>query len=188
MAPNLATREGEASRRGLDSRRGPNAKNVGISQVATAFPELALPKVDDTDPERAKKYAAAFEKLCPRVLGVNVLKIDATDDALQKVLKARLNCGVMQLAKYMELIRKGTWTPELFECLTDMQATASDLWAGRPKELLPWLEELVIVAKEVERYHYIRVLNGTDPIQRFHGAARHRLGIEAALLKAKKTA
>jgi RNA polymerase sigma factor (sigma-70 family) len=169
-----------------------DGKIVGIGQVATAFPELGLPKVDPNDPDQAKKYAADLAKLCPRVMGTSVVKIEPTDDALRKVLKAQLNCGVMQLERFLGMIRRGAWVPayysEMFECLADMQATASELWTSQPKELIPWLEELVLVAKELERVHCLRVLNGSDTPMRFLGATQYRLRAEAALLKAKKRA
>lgn len=171
---------------------GSDGKTLNGSKSPTAFPEIVVPTVDPNDPDRAEKYAAAFAKLCPRLTGAIVLKVEETDSTLQKLLKLRLDYGVKQLARFREVIRKGAWnaafTAELFECLTDMQAAASELWGGQPKELIPWLEELVVVTKEMERFHLIRILNGTDPPQRLDGAIRHRLRAETALLKAKTRA
>ena len=120
------------------------------------------------------------------------MKIEETDSTIQKLLKHRLDYGVKQLVRHREVIRKGSWNSisyaEFFECLTDMQAAASELWGGQPKELIPWLEELVVVAKEMERFTFIRVLTGTEPPQRLDGTIRHRLRAETALLKAKTRA
>jgi hypothetical protein len=91
-----------------------------------------------------------------------------------------------------EIIRIGSWTSQIFldtyECLADIEAVCLELWGGQPKELIPWLEELVVVTKEMERFTFIRVLNGTDPPQRLDAARRFRLRAEAALWKAKKRA
>jgi RNA polymerase sigma factor (sigma-70 family) len=163
-----------------------------IKMLPTAFPELAITEPALNDPERTEKREAQFAKLCPRLTGKTEIVIDPTDDTLRKLLKAKLHQGVMEVRCIREVIRIGSWSPQfqvgLIECLTDMQTTVMELWGGQPKELIPWLEELVVVAKEIERFHWIRAMNGNDPPQRFNAVKRHRFGVEIALLKAKKQA
>ncbi len=156
----------------------------------TAFPELIIPPWDPNDPKRNEKYEAQFEKLCPRMTGKIELAIGPTDDTLRKLLKARLAEGVMQVLRYRARIMIEAWFPgdriEMYECLADIQTTVTELWGGQPRELVPWLEELVIVAKETERFHYLRVSIGTDPPQALDASRRHRFRAEIALWKAKK--
>jgi hypothetical protein len=73
----------------------------------------------------------------------------------------------------------------LIQCHEDMRAAATELWANDPKNLVPWLEEFVILARESEQFTQARVNAGTDPPQMLHTARRHRLKVEAALWKAK---
>jgi hypothetical protein len=75
-----------------------------------------------------------------------------------------------------------------YDCLADMETTVLELWGTQTKELIPWLEELVVVTKEFERFTYIRFLNGSDPPQRLNAASRQRLRVEATLWKAKRRA
>jgi hypothetical protein len=76
-------------------------------------------------------------------------------------------------------------TAERFECLTDVRTTATALWGDQPKELVLWLEEVVLATKEMEQYVLLRVVNGTDPPQALNYARRHRLKAEAELWKVK---
>jgi len=73
-------------------------------------------------------------------------------------------------------------------CLADMQVTVVELWADQPKELIPWLEEFVVMAKDYERFFRIRVEAGAEPPQRLNAASRRRLAVEAVLAKAKTRA
>ncbi|QJW96734.1 RNA polymerase sigma factor [Frigoriglobus tundricola] len=156
-------------------RRDPN----NYEARPTAFPELTIPKNE-----------AEFEKLCPRLTGKVELAIEPTDDTLRKLLKARLAEGVLQILRYRGRLNIGAWFPgdraEMYECLADIQATATELWGGQPKELIPWLEELVVAFKEGEKFHWLRVAIGTDPPQALDIARQHRFQAEIALWKAKK--
>jgi hypothetical protein len=58
-----------------------------------------------------------------------------------------------------------------------------EIWTGEPNELIPRLKELVILAKDVERWTKARVEAGTDPPQNLPNAIRHRLEVEAVLWK-----
>jgi hypothetical protein len=64
----------------------------------SAFPELALPAPDFKEPkEKAEeKYQAALKRMCPRILGKVPLAIESTDDTLRKLLKARLQQGILE--------------------------------------------------------------------------------------------
>lgn len=152
----------------------------GGGLLPTAFPELAL-----TDEKDFDKRAAAFAKQCPRLTAALAVKIEPTDDTLRKLLKARLNRGVRELILHRE---RGFGNPsfsELVECLTDLQAVVMELWGEQPKELIPWLEEFVIQAKEIERFTNLRIDLGAAPPQVLDAVTRHRLRVEAALWKAK---
>lgn len=154
-----------------------------IAAPPSAFPDLALP-------EKAEKRDEEFDKRCPRLSGKLELKIEATDDTLRKLLKARLHMGVWEMVMTRKVIRDGNWNAQfsgqVSDCLLDIQDAVSELYAKEPKELVAWLEELVIQAKEMERFYRTRVIGGTDPPQRHTAAARDRLKIEEALVKAKK--
>jgi hypothetical protein len=66
-----------------------------------------------------------------------------------------------------------------------MQSAATELWAGQPKELGPWLEELLIVSKDLERSARMRVFSGSIGPDEYYAARRLRLKLEAELWKAK---
>ncbi|VTR92651.1 sigma-70 family rna polymerase sigma factor : RNA polymerase sigma factor, sigma-70 family OS=Singulisphaera acidiphila (strain ATCC BAA-1392 / DSM 18658 / VKM B-2454 / MOB10) GN=Sinac_0102 PE=4 SV=1: Sigma70_r2: Sigma70_r4_2 [Gemmata massiliana] len=152
----------------------------------TAFPELALPEPDPNDLEKRK---AAFEKLCPRLTGGIVLKIEATDNTLRKLLKARLYQGTLEFQRFQEALEiegpREADVPLTYDCLSDMQATVTELWAKEPKELIPWLEELLILAKKLERSTHLRVEAGAIRPMNLNHAIRYRLALEAALWKVK---
>jgi hypothetical protein len=162
--------------------------------VPSAFPELALPAPDPTGVESMadfrKRYDEAFAKFCPHIAGKAQVTVEPTDDALRKVIKAQLHQGILQMRRYRERIRVGSWSSDekaaLAECLVDMQAVVFELWGAQPKELVPWLEELVVAAKHFERFIRLRVESGSEPPQAGHAATRLRLRMEAALLKAKR--
>jgi hypothetical protein len=83
----------------------------------------------------------------------------------------------------------GRWFPQdlpaMLRTLGDAETTCLELWGGQPKELIPWLEELVVLAKELERFYRLRVVRGTIRPPSFASIAFHRLRIEATLWKAK---
>ena len=166
--------------------------------LATAFPDLVRPQLDLVDPEKVdpkqkeEMRKALFAKACPRMVGTIKITIEPTDDTLRKLLKARLYQGVLEIQRLRGLISKGEWHPEyrldLYECLTDIQAMVTELWDTQPKELIPWLEELVVAAKDMESFHKLRVEIGADSPFVLEAARRHRLAVETALWKAKKRA
>ncbi len=54
-----------------------------------------------------------------------------------------------------------------------------------PKELVPWLEELLVLTKKLERSTHLRVEAGAIRPMILNHAIRHRLALEAALWKVK---
>lgn len=169
----------------------PNAEKSRIKDLApappSAFPEIVPPEVILKVPNERD---VTFEKMCPRLFGKIALKIDPADDTLRKLLKARLYQGTLEFQQTQRMI----WGPILGigpdhlayrVCLLDMQAAATELWANQPKELAPWLEELLVMAKESERLTRIRTLNGSVPPNMLNGATNLRLKMEAELWKAK---
>jgi hypothetical protein len=137
------------------------------------------------DPDAFKKRAS----LCPRILGDEPPAAVSADDTYRRLLKARLHQGRIYLKKVYEIIEIGNWNPAHFSvvilCLDDMRTVANELWDNDRKVLIPWLEEFVIMGKEVEQFIQDRVGAGTEPPQNIHAAQRHRLEAEAALWKAK---
>jgi hypothetical protein len=159
-----------------------------VDAPPSAFPELKLPERAPNAPF-GPTYDAAVAKLCPRVLGKTAIVLGPTDGTLEKLLKARLHRGIIQWLRHRELLRCGTlntsYSAEIIEGLVDMEAVCLELWGGQPKELIPWLEELVIAAKEFEQFQTIRALRDNGPPYRLDLAVRHRLRAEATLWKAK---
>lgn len=163
-------------------------RSGSLKPVPTAFPELTvLPDPDPNDPKGRENRAEQLAALWPRLSGKVALKIEPTDDTLRKLLKAQLHQGAQEFYRRQVAAQVigGLDLKELSDCLLDMQAAATELWSGQPKELVPWLEELLRAAKEAERYAGIRVLNGTVPPQHLNLATRQRLKLETALWKAK---
>ena len=154
----------------------------------TAYTELRLPDRDPKDHD-GKIRRAQFTTICPRLWGKIKLTIDPKDDSLRKLLKAQLHQGTHEFQRLTEIQYSGNWKPDLrpqySSLLADMQVAITELWANEPKELIPWLEELVVVTKEFERFVLIRVEAGTDPPHAVHTTVRHRLALEVALWKAK---
>ncbi len=163
-------------------------KEMGLAaKPPSAFPDLVVP--EQNPPDRDKR-SAEFQKLCPRLFEATVLKVEATDDTFRKLLKARLHQGTLEFQYVQRGLNHamGGQGPDSLQyqlCLLDMQAAATELWAKEPKELVPWLEELLLAAKEWERLMEIRARNrGIAPTQ-LHLATRTRLKMEAELWKAK---
>lgn len=150
-------------------------KNGG--PLPTAFPEIKHP-----DPRED------ITKACPRLLGENALKIEATDDTYRRLLKARLRAGAQEFIIFWTRIQIGSYQslefPAYVGLLNDMRTVAQELWANDRKALIPALEELVALAKGAERFANARVAAGVDPPYQLHAARRHRLAAEAALWKA----
>lgn len=160
------------------------------AEVPTAFPDLTavVPLVDgkEFDPDDyQRRRLAAF----PILLGKTPITIEPTDDTYRRLLKARLQQGRLEMQQYEERIRVGTYQPYemgvIAQCRADMRQVVTELYAGDPKSLIPWLEELLRMDKEWERFARLRVEAGADQPQSMITARRQRLAGEAALWKAK---
>lgn len=157
----------------------------------TAFPDLViLPRKDlrDWKPGTLNPDQEALAKACPRLHGTIALTIEPTDDTLRKLLKARLHQGALEFQQHQKLveIHGVPWPATIYHtCLQDIQSTAAELWTRQPNELVPWLEELVIAGKVLERNTRMRVYIGTVHLKELHTVSRLRLKIEAELWKAK---
>jgi RNA polymerase sigma factor (sigma-70 family) len=167
--------------------RKPEVNKTNVLKIQpSAFPELDVPEWDPNDKE-GKRRQEQLAKLCPRLTGTITVTIAPTDDVLRKVLKARLHQGTLELQEIMALERRTgpVGSAVVYELLSDIQATVTELWRNQPKELVSWLEELVVMTKEIERFQRIRVVNQTIPSWTIYTAARYRLAVEAELIKAK---
>lgn len=159
------------------------------------FPDIVPPALEKSDwdrhwlslaiIQRVMRYAA----LCPRLFGTIALKVEPTDDVARKLLKARLHQGTLQFQLTQRQEIYGGSDPNDFildaSCLLDMQAAATELWGGQPKELVPWLEELLVAAKDQEPSTQQRAEAFAVKPQRLNYATQVRLKIEAELWKAK---
>ncbi len=163
-----------------------------------------LPKSDDdkgTVPSRGfqswcflkrttpKAREENFKKMCPRLSGETAIVIAATDNTLQKLPKARLHQGIVDLQRRQTAANVRGWDVASMqarqEICKDIQETVTELWAGQPKELVPWLEELVVMAKDYERFIQIRLNAGNALPTDLNAVTRYRLSAEATLWKAK---
>lgn len=158
----------------------------------SAFPDLVPPVpdkgVEDRD-ERIAKHNAALAKACPRLYGTVVLKVEPADDTFRKLLKARLHQGTFEFRAFQRgreaMAGPGANLDRHRECLLDLLSAATELWANQPKELIPWLEELLIASKELEESVQLRVFLGTRSPDDSYAVRRLRLKMEAELWKAK---
>jgi RNA polymerase sigma factor (sigma-70 family) len=158
----------------------------------TAFPDLKkLPEWtrDKNGEPDVAAYDRRMAELCPRLLGGTPVTFDPTDDTYRKLLKARIEQGRQEVLQIRQQIRVGRWTSGdfagQFQGQDDMRAAVTELYANDPKNLIPWLEEFIILAREWERFSESRVGAGTDPPWTVNVTRRHRLKVEAALWKAK---
>lgn len=162
---------------------------VAVSDPVSAFPDVALPKWDPTKDVTRMKGLAAYERMRPRLVGKIALRIEATDDTLRKLLKARLHQGVLAHQQRLRQIDLGGPDPFTVDRVTTnllgMQSVVSELFAAQPKELTPWLEELLIEAKELEWITRLRAEAGALGPWDLTVATGCRLQIETALWKAK---
>ena len=150
----------------------------------SAFPDLKLP-----DQLLGKQPERDFAKQFPHLYGENAVTIEPTDDTYRRLLKARFYQAGLYVWRFHERIAIGAFQQnEYFNYLqiqNDLRAVAIELWAAEPKTLIPRLEELVLLAKEMERYTKARVAVGNDPAYALNQSTAHRLDAEAALWKAK---
>ena len=157
---------------------------------ATAFPTIKPPDMvaDANGVIDFTSYEKGLRKLSPRILG-GAITLDATDDESRKLLKSQLYHGSRELHKQGHRPLVCDWHPptstRILMCLEDIREAATALSGPDAKALTSWLEELLIVAKDRERFLHARARAGQDPPQIAHRASRYRLKIESLLLKAQ---
>ncbi|MBN9119355.1 MAG: sigma-70 family RNA polymerase sigma factor [Planctomycetes bacterium] len=186
-APSPAKEKAAGDEWVADPKSNAARRDKAIKSPPSAFPRLVPPEPDPNDKNPEQRWER-FGKLCPRLLGGAAVAVTPADDLLRKVLKARLHQGTLELREILEVTRITGDLPQppaMYELLTDIRIAAIELWAKEPKELVPWLEELVVMAKEFERVQYHRIVTGVVTPRMLNAAARHRLTVEAELLKAK---
>lgn len=159
------------------------------------FPDLVPPALEESDFDRhwwalvVARRVLQYAALCPRLFGTSALKIESTDDTARKLLKARLHQGTLQFRLTQQRPIGIPSNPSDFildaSCLLDMQAAVAGLWLGQPKELVSWLEELLIAAKDQERYTQRQIEARVVRQPQLNHATQVRLKIEAELWKAK---
>lgn len=170
----------------------PWMKDGRTETLATAFPDIKPPSNTAAPGEKAidpEEYEKKLAKLCPHLLVNTPLPVEPKDDVYRALLKARLEAARIEWMKTRELIAVGKWNASDFtgstQILDDIREAVLELYSGEPKTLVSWLEEVLILSKEIERFTYMRVETGQDPPQSTHHIARFRLKIESALWKAK---
>ncbi|MDB5310820.1 MAG: sigE 11 [Gemmataceae bacterium] len=160
----------------------------GGGPIPTAFPELKRP---DVRPKLSSEddFEKEFTRICPRLFGEGTLKIEPSDDTYHRLLKARLHQNIWEAYRFWVRVQIGQYSSTEFlyilHFMVDMREATVELWMTDPKNLIPRLEDLVVLAKEWERFTDARVAAGTDPPHQLHKARAHRLGAEATLWKAK---
>jgi hypothetical protein len=151
-----------------------------LAPIPTAFPNIKVPVPLGMD----------LAKLCPHLHGEGVLSIEPTDDTYRRLLKARLHQSVLFVWRFrsrMLQIGHGYQSTDFLNYIrvqNDIRALALELWAADRKNLIPRLEELLLLAKEAERFTDARVAGGNDPPQQLNQAVAYRLEVEAVLWKA----
>jgi len=164
------------------AERPPRKEENSFAKVfATAFPDIKVP--DPTDPK-------ALPTRCPHLFNLNdPVPVEAADDTYRRLLKAQLNAGAHQNTFAYARIEIGAFTVAEYDsfyiCLDEVRTVATELWAGDAKNLIPWLEEVVVMGKVLERFAEARVRNGADAPHQLDIAIRYRAKFEAALWKAK---
>ncbi len=168
-------------------------------EVAAPVPPEAPIEGDWIPKKSTDKAATAFasitstgaldlKKTCPKLFGENAFPIEATDDTYRRLLKAQLHQGVQHIQLFQSRIQRGVFSSQdqdaYLRALESARVPTIELWEKDPKNLVPRLEEFLILARDAERFTKARVDAGTDAPSQWHSAQRHRLEVEAALWKA----
>jgi hypothetical protein len=128
-------------------------------------------------------------KACPRLFGRQRIPAAPTDDTYRRLLKASLSESSLFLVNVQARKEAGRFElselPSVVQCLEEIRRLVTELWANEPKTLIPWLEELLIMAKDLELSTQARIAAGRDSQTSLNLATAYRLRVEAALWKAK---
>jgi hypothetical protein len=154
----------------------------------TVFPEVKAPtKVSKRIKDRDGGFRSVVEE--KDVVPLPPLPAVAPDAPLvRKVRLEQLRAGLAYIDRLREVIRIGSWTSQFFSdymnVIAETYRVAADL-EEVPARRVPWYEARVRNFKELERFTTIRVLNGSDPPQRFDIVRFDRFQSEADLLALK---
>lgn len=151
------------------------------------FPERPKPKNEEgftAFPDLDSKNLEDLMLKCPHLLGREDIPILPTDDTLRQLQKARLKAATVALSYHIQLYRAGRVDAlNVPEFTTRAVAAAADVYTD-PKELRPWLEEWVRVAKLYEMLAGDKVSAGRATMMAVLDARTVRLEAEIALWKA----
>lgn len=159
-----------------------------LTEPPSAFPEVGPSEAALKSDDFGKLWKQNAERYCPRLLAKEPIAIEAADDPLRKHMKARLHHGCLEVQMLLKShFQSGTGleVAQLLRCLSDMEAAVADLWPAQPRERVPWLEDLVALAKFAERRTQVWVEKGMDRPEHLHTATRHRLRAEIELMRAR---
>jgi hypothetical protein len=148
--------------------------------MPTAFPKLKPP---DGSPA----------EMCPLIYGKNPIAVAQADTTYQRLLKARIHLCCLELAVSAENESKpGTDFCNELQCQVELLSLLAELWPNAPDKLVPWREEVLVLAKFNENLARRRLTREGDPkLLRgitnltLSALTRHRLAVETALWKGK---
>ena len=149
------------------------------------FRGLAVPA--EAVPPQDKKPAGKEEK-APAVLRAEPLKIEAGDDELTKLLKARYNAAVAELQARSKALESGNGTVEdIFGAARKVLRSELAL-SDKPADRIAVREKYLELERAAEKVATIRFQAGKLSDADLAAARYSRLDAEVQLLKAKRKA
>jgi hypothetical protein len=140
-------------------------------------------------PEIKFSGSEGFTKACPHLFAPERIPADPTDDTYRRLLKASLSESSQFLVNVQSRKEAGRFQlsdlPPVVQCLEEIRRLVTELWANEPKTLIPWLEELLMMAKYYEQSTQAGVEAARESRTSLNLATAYRLRVEAALWKAK---
>ncbi|HJZ58318.1 MAG TPA: hypothetical protein VKE74_25470 [Gemmataceae bacterium] len=162
----------------------------GIASATHAQPEQPLPKADPNAvtafPDLQPKDLADLFAKCPGLFGEQDVVIDPKDPTLVRLQKARLNTARAELKVVIQLWRTAALSVSETEnvmVLCDRAVYAAAELYTDPKDLQPWFEERVRVARWYEKETESQVRARIERASAVHTARFARLDAEIALLR-----
>ena len=145
----------------------------------TAFPELTIPKDHE-----------AVIKACPRSFSTTLESINKEDDLLTQLRKHQLAAQSQAVAAIFQHIDMGDANQSLpstydmlFQSLDPLYETANIIYGNDPSEWDHWLQERVIVYKNIENFYKERIKVGRSRSRDILTYHAKRLAAEAELLQ-----
>jgi len=156
----------------------PPAPTKGEEFRAGAFPEIVAPDVQEGPAQK-----------CPRIFGQDGVPASPSDDPYRQLLKTSLSHSTRYLSLCCPAFRRGVLGGADFanylQCLEETRGIVTELWADDRKTQISWLEEVLIMNKDAERFIQVRIKAGEATSVDLNLAIAHRFRTEAALWKAK---